>query len=209
MNAFANSLLHLLLSWMRALFSDVLSFAQGGDGGLIAWISKHWLLLAVILLAAGILTDGMIYLIRWRPQYVWRTRFRRRFRREDDGFDEDQFQEGYDDAMQDYNFADTPIAGLSAEPEPPPAMEPYYAEPAPPQPEPDFDYSRLPGADQVPPERRRRSERHGRHPLGRFRLTDLTKKNDDLPPDARSAFHDPVYPASDMYPQEDDDSQDV
>ena len=208
MNAFANSLLHLLLSWMRALFSDVLSFAQGGDSGLIAWIGKHWIVLALTLMAAGILTDGIIYLIRWRPQYVWRTRLRRRFRRGDGDFDEARFQEGYDTAMPDFNFGDTPIADLSTEPPAPPALDPYYAEPAP-QPEPDFDYSRLPGAEMVPPERRRRSDRHERRPLGRFRLPDLTRKADDMPPDARSAFHDPVYPASDMYPQEDDDSQDV
>ena len=62
MNAFANSLLHLLLSWMRALFSDVLSFAQGGDSGLIAWIGKHWIVLTLTLMAAGILTDGDIEL---------------------------------------------------------------------------------------------------------------------------------------------------
>ena len=41
MNNFANSLLHLLLSWMRALFGGVLSLLQGDDRGLLAWLSRH------------------------------------------------------------------------------------------------------------------------------------------------------------------------
>ena len=210
MNTFANSLLSLLLSWMRSFFSGLLAFLNGGDGGFFAWLGKHWVVLAVFLIAFGVAIDALIYLLRWRPQYVWRTRLRRVLRREDP--EEEQFSEGFDTALPDFNFGDTPIPDLTAAPEPMEMLDAYYTEPAQPaEPVEEIDLDSL--AEKETPaigQRRRRSDRHSRKKLP-IRLPDLSEigRRRDMPPvDARSAFHDPVYPASELpypYPNDEDD----
>lgn len=198
MNNFANSLLHLLLSWMRMLFSDFLSFFQEGSNGLISWISKRWTLLAVILIAAGLTVDLLIYLFRWRPQKVWQTKLRRLFHRSRyNDFDEKQFNAGFTDALPDYDFGDTPIPDLTQRIN---EMNPIYDS--------DLDYPSAPAVnsedtfsdpDTLPPERKRRSDRHsgGRKSL----FPDLpgsaknTKKGSAV--STRSAFYEPVYSLTD------------
>ena len=204
MNNIANSLLHLLLSWMRTLFGDVLSLTQNGGAGMIAWLSKRWIPLAVILVLAGIILDAFVYLIRWRPQYVWRTRLRHIFRRRDnDGFDEREFDQGFDTALPDFNFGDTPIADLSTAPVPEPMLDSYFAQPAissvNDQPEPLVD------ASVIPAERKRRSDRHSRRVRLPVRSDSSRRRNTEAPMNPRAAFHDPVYPAAE-YPREENKS---
>lgn len=197
MNAFANSLFHVLLSWMRALFGDLLSIFQSGDGGVISWVSRHWLFLAALLLCLGLAADAVVYLLRWRPQYVWRSKLYRLLHRQELREEEREFSEGFDSALPNFNFADTPIPDLNITDPAVEGLEAYYEEtPAPAQEA--FDYNQLPGADQVREERRRRSDRHNPSPLSRLRLPDLVEKGrrhrSELPTDARDAFHEPVYP---------------
>lgn len=212
MNNFANSLLHLLLSWMRALFGGVLSLLQGDDRGLLAWLSRHWLPLTAVLLLAGLVLDVTVYIIRWRPQYVWRTRLRRFMNREEETEAEIQFNQGFDTALADFNFADTPIPDLTtSEAVSEETLGSYLAEPAPAAEE-AFDYSQLPGADQLPAERRRRSERHSRRfgRASRLRLAEFVdphRRSREVI-DPREAFNEPVYPASEAqtpYTEQEDD----
>lgn len=205
MNNLSNSLLHVLLGWMRSLFSGVLSMFQGNDAGLLPWLSRHWLSLAVILLLAGLTLDAVVYILRWRPQYVWRTRLRRLMDRDEETEEDIQFSQGFDTALPDFNFADTPISDLTtSETMSEETLETYLAEPAPAQEE--FDYSQLPGVDQLPEERRRRSDRHGK----RFGLTGrlrLPERHTAEIIDARDAFHEAVYPASE--PQNPEQEEDI
>ena len=204
MNNFANSLLHILLSWMRALFSGLLNFFQDTSTGFIVWLSGHWIALAVVLITVGVLMDAFIYMLRWRPQYVWRTRLNHVLHR-GDYLDDMQFAEGYDNALSDFNFADTPIPDLSNAPDPAEMMETYYAEPTPAQetiPAQDFEAVDDPASFG---ERKRRSERHEKRALTRIKLPELPeliRKRNDAPIDARTAFHDPVYPETESYQQE-------
>ncbi|MBQ9198402.1 MAG: hypothetical protein IJ157_14375 [Clostridia bacterium] len=199
MNNFANSLLHLLLSWMRALFGSLLSFAQDGSGGIFAWLTGHWLPVAAVLLVLGITLDVIIYILRWRPQYVWRTKLNRLFHRGNYAYDDPQFNEGYDTALSNFNFADTPIPDLTNEPAPAEVMESYFAEPVAYQ-EGIEETASQPSDEQPAGQRRRRSDRHEKHALGRFELS--RRRNSEPAIDARSAFHAPVYPETEPYQQE-------
>lgn len=208
MNNFSNSLLHLLLSWMRTLFGSLLNMLHGDDSGVLAWVSRHWIPLAVILLIIGLVLDTLIYMARWRPQYVWRTRFRRIFNREQETEEDIQFSQGFDTALPNFNFADTPITDLAtSEAIADESLEAYFSEPAPAQEE-AFDYSQLPGAEAVPEERRRRSDRHSK----RFHLrepgrTRRRRGAEEINP--RDAFHEAVYPSAEppiTYQEQEDES---
>lgn len=198
MNNFANSLLHLLLSWMRMLFSDFLSFFQEGSSGLISWISKRWTLLALILIAAGLTVDLLIYLLRWRPQKVWQTKLRRLFHRSRyDDFDEKQFNAGFTDALPNYDFGDTPIPDLTQRVS---EANPIYDS--------DLDYPAAPAVngegafsdpDLLQPERKRRSDRHGGGRRSLFPDLPGSQKNakKESAVSTRSAFYEPVYSLTD------------
>ena len=62
-----------MLSWMRWLTSWFWSIAnsEGTDGGFLLWFSDHWISLAVFLIIAGAIIDWLIWMIRWRPYWLW------------------------------------------------------------------------------------------------------------------------------------------
>lgn len=217
MNNFANSLLNLLLSWMRSLFGSLLSLIQGNDAGLLQWLSKHWIALGCILVVGGLTLDIIIYILRWHPQYVWQAQLNRLLHRhETDEMEDEEFSQGFDSALADFNFADTPIPDLTiSEQQPLDPLETYYEE-ALPSPEPEIDYSQLPGASQVQEERRRRSQRHGRramHSVPRFRISDLNDSArhaayPEPPVNARDAFHEAVYPSAEITSYQEQNDED-
>lgn len=204
MNHFANSFLSILLGWMRTLFASLLSVFQGAGAGFLSWMSRRWFLVAIVLVLAGLTLDILIYIARWRPQYVWRTRLHRLLHRKEYALEEQRFSEGFDTALTDFNFEDTPIAGLQTqEPALADAMA-YYAVPAAQTVEAPQEFF---ADDQQPVERRRRSSRHSSRRAMRFgthfHLPDLNDSGRygaayPAPPvRAREAFHEPVYPSMD------------
>ena len=62
-----------MLSWMRWLTSWFWSiFNSGGtSGGFLGWFTDHWVSLAVFLIIAGAIIDWLIWMIRWRPYWLW------------------------------------------------------------------------------------------------------------------------------------------
>ncbi len=87
MNGFTNTILSLLLGWLRTLANSFWKLLNSdGGGGFFSFLSANWKTLAVILCIGGFVTDRIIYLIRWRPYYVWSSRLNRlrRGRRADD-----------------------------------------------------------------------------------------------------------------------------
>ncbi len=69
---FAGNVLEIMLSWFRALMSGVWSLFTGSSGGsLLSWLSGSWKSLLVILLTIGVVTDVVVYLLRWRPFWWW------------------------------------------------------------------------------------------------------------------------------------------
>ena len=69
---FAENVLEIMLSWFRALMRGVWSLFTGSSGGsLLSWLSGSWKSLLVILLTIGVVTDVVVYLLRWRPFWWW------------------------------------------------------------------------------------------------------------------------------------------
>ena len=186
MNDFASALLSLLLSFTRSLANSALSIFQGTPGSFWSWIGAHWLPLACVLVLAGLTLDAMVYILRWRPQYVWRSWFHRIFRTKDERIADQQFNQGYDQGVQSFSFMDEPIPDI---------MDPA----------PDGQLSQaITRYDVQSPElpadtttiRRRRSDRHGRRfPVLRRLRSQRNEDSHSLPAvRTREAFHDAVYP---------------
>lgn len=86
MNSFADSLLSVLLIWIRVLVANLWSIINSEDGGaMYRFFAQHWKLLLLILLVGGFVLDRVIYLIRWRPHYVWLSRLDRLRRKKQTG----------------------------------------------------------------------------------------------------------------------------
>lgn len=75
MNSFVSQLLSLILSTLKSLIREVWMLA-GGRGGQSAvhFIGDHWILMVIVLCAAGWIIDRLVYFFRWRPDAVWRGR---------------------------------------------------------------------------------------------------------------------------------------
>ncbi len=84
MSGFADNVLSFLLSWIRALVSNIWTMINSEDGGaLYQFLAKHWLSILIVICAAGFVIDRLVYLIRWRPYYVWQSKWARLRRRDD------------------------------------------------------------------------------------------------------------------------------
>lgn len=82
MNGFFSSVLSFLLGWVRAAAGwlwRLLGSESAGAAG--RFLAGHWVQLALLLCAAGVAADLLVYFFRWRPDYVWATRLRRLRRR--------------------------------------------------------------------------------------------------------------------------------
>ena len=78
MGNFANTLFSSLLGWLRGAAAWLWSFINDPEkGGMIVWIADNWLVLIVLLCAACMLVDFIVYMIRWQPYKVWASFFRR------------------------------------------------------------------------------------------------------------------------------------
>lgn len=78
MNGFVNTILSLMLSWIRALISNLWALLTSEDGGAFCqFFSAHWLTIVAGLCVACMLVDMIVYFFRWRPDYVWASKWRR------------------------------------------------------------------------------------------------------------------------------------
>ena len=75
MGSFANSLFKIMLGWLQTAVSAVWSaFTSENGSSIFNWIGKHWILLAGILCAVGLVTDLCVYIFRWKPYKVWKRK---------------------------------------------------------------------------------------------------------------------------------------
>ena len=73
-NSFADTVVNGMLSWLKGFANWVLRlFDLAGSGGVspLEWLSEHWLQLLIVLLIVGVAADIIVWLIRWRPYWVW------------------------------------------------------------------------------------------------------------------------------------------
>lgn len=70
---YANAVVNVMLGWLKGLANWVLKlFNLAGSGGNpLLWLSENWLKLLIVLLIAGVVIDWLVWMIRWRPYWVW------------------------------------------------------------------------------------------------------------------------------------------
>jgi len=70
----STAVMNLMLGWLKGLANWVLSlFDLAGSTGFspLAWLSEHWVGMLIVLLIAGVVIDLLVWLVRWRPHWVW------------------------------------------------------------------------------------------------------------------------------------------
>jgi len=78
MGTLANTVFQALMGWIRTLSVEVWNMVTStGSTSFLGWIGEHWKGLAVVGCALGVVIDLAVYLLRWRPMWVWRSFFRR------------------------------------------------------------------------------------------------------------------------------------
>ncbi len=85
MGTLANSLFQGLLGWIRALSVQVWHTVSSPESPtLLSWIGGNWKILAIVLGAAGLVMELIVYRFRGQPYRVWASFFRRRRSSRDD-----------------------------------------------------------------------------------------------------------------------------
>lgn len=72
-NHFIETLVEVMLSWMRWVtgwFWSILN-SEGTGSGFLGWFTNHWVGVAVFLIIVGVVVDWLIWMIRWRPYWLW------------------------------------------------------------------------------------------------------------------------------------------
>jgi len=70
-------MMNMLLGWMRALTDAIWRLVESpGPNSIFSGFGTGWLLIALVLIAAGIVIDWIVWMIRWQPYHVWATRLR-------------------------------------------------------------------------------------------------------------------------------------
>lgn len=189
MNDFASSILSLLLSFTRSLANSALSLLHGAPDGFVEWIGAHWIGLLVVLILSGLTIDMLVYILRWRPQYVWRDYLHHLFRTKDERMADEEFDAGYDNGVQSFSFMDDPIPDImesGGDMQLSQAITQYDVQPV-------ESYDSQQSAPVIV--RRRRSERHGHRVriLRNLHESSATARSATAV-HSRDAFHDAVYP---------------
>ena len=66
-----SSRMQIIYNWFWSML------ASGGQNEFMPWFSDNWIKIVLILLAAGLIIDYTIYLMRWQPYHIWLTALRR------------------------------------------------------------------------------------------------------------------------------------
>ena len=77
MGILADSLFNLLMGWVRALVNAIWALFTTDHTTLLEFLGKNWVLIVVVILAAGLAIDWLVWLIRWQPYHLWARRARR------------------------------------------------------------------------------------------------------------------------------------
>ncbi len=73
MSGFAVSFISIVLGWLRELFYFIWQiFTFNKDNIFVNLVSNNWIIIVIVLCLIGIFIDWLVYIIRWKPHYVWR-----------------------------------------------------------------------------------------------------------------------------------------
>ncbi len=78
MRGFAQTIFNALLGWIRTLVEGIWDLLFSNETRQwLTWVADNWLALVVFLCLCGVVLDYLIWLLRWRPYYVWASSVRR------------------------------------------------------------------------------------------------------------------------------------
>ena len=75
---YSNTIVSGMLSWLRGIANWAINlFNLSGERSLslLTWFSEHWVGMLITLIVLGLVIDWLVWIIRWRPYWVW---FRRK-----------------------------------------------------------------------------------------------------------------------------------
>ena len=105
-SGYSSAVVDGMLGWLKGLANWVLrlfNLAGSVSGSPLLWLSENWLKLLVFLILVGIGVDLLVWLIRWRPYWVW-------FRKERVIINDDRFFAGADLESDDDEWEDGILA---------------------------------------------------------------------------------------------------
>ena len=73
-SGYSNAIVSTMLAWLKGLANWVLRlFNLAGSVSVspLAWLSQNWLKLLIVFMIIGVAMDLLVWLIRWRPHWVW------------------------------------------------------------------------------------------------------------------------------------------
>ncbi len=69
---YSNAIVNAMLGWLKGLATWVLRlFNLSGGGSPLKFLANNWLKLLIICLIVGVAMDLLVWLLRWRPHWVW------------------------------------------------------------------------------------------------------------------------------------------
>ena len=77
-SAYSSAIVDGMLGWLKGIANWVLRLFNlaGGGASPLMWLSQNWLKLLILLLVIGVAGDVLVWLVRWRPHWVWFRRER-------------------------------------------------------------------------------------------------------------------------------------
>lgn len=70
----STAVMNIMLGWLKGVANWILGlFDLAGSSGFspLAWLSENWLGMLITLLIIGVVADLVVWLLRWRPHWVW------------------------------------------------------------------------------------------------------------------------------------------
>lgn len=83
MGTFADSLFTVLMGWVKGLVNALWALFSSDRTTALEFLGKNWLMIAVVIVGAGLVIDWIIWLLRWQPYHLWAQRARRLLRMEE------------------------------------------------------------------------------------------------------------------------------
>lgn len=109
---YTNAIVNAMLGWLKGLASWVLRlFNLSGGFSPLKFLADNWLQLLIFFLILGVVIDILVWLIRWRPHWVW-------FRKKRVIINDKNFfaQEKYIDDADDWDVPDRKESGKTTRP---------------------------------------------------------------------------------------------
>lgn len=108
---YADNIIDGFLNGLRWLAAQVTGLFQSGSGsGTLNWFAANWLKILIVLVVIGILVDWLIWMIRWRPHWLWFGKKRVLYDDEEERYDRmydlDDEPDDWDELEQDDAFSE-------------------------------------------------------------------------------------------------------